>query len=173
MKPIVSVPLKYGAIAGVLGGILLLVLYYLGRHPMLISIIFDFRIFLFGVFIFFVLRELRDYYGGGLLSFGEGMMSSFIFVTVFGVIAGGTIILFSEMEEEFVRSFVTQFTEQVKGLSEQDIKQLGKENLERNLKALPATNGYNFAWNYFKQGYWIGLFISIILAVVLRRQPKL
>ncbi len=172
MKEILKVALKYGAIAGVLGIIFLVGLYYMGRHPFLIYIIFDFRIFLFGVFIFFSLKELRNFYRDGLLSFGEGMITSFVFVTTYAAISSTLIWLFASLEPKFISSFVELFTQQVKGLSEEDVKQIGKEALERNLEALPSTNASQMAWNYFKQSYWIGFLISIILSVTLRRQPK-
>jgi hypothetical protein len=172
MKPLFKVPLKYGAIAGLLGAILAIGLYYLGKHPFLIAVFFDFRIFLFGVFIFVTLKEIRDYHQQGALYFGQGLMASFVFITVFGLIASAIIILFATCDETFVTSFITLFKEQINALSEQDVKQIGKENIERNLNALSSTNAFWMGWNYFKQCYWIGLVVSIILSVILRRQPK-
>jgi hypothetical protein len=173
MKAILQVALKYGAIAGFLGAALLLGLYYMDRHPFLIYILLDFRIFLFGIFIFFALKELRDFHRDGLLSFGEGMITSFIFVTTYALISSTLIYIFATVEDNFVTSFVKLFTEQVKALSEEDVKQIGKDALDRNLARLSSTNAFWMAWNYFKQSYWIGFLISIILSVILRRQPKL
>ncbi|HZB13783.1 MAG TPA: hypothetical protein VE467_12175, partial [Chryseolinea sp.] len=61
-KTLWKVSTRYGAAAGILAFILLLVMYYVGRHPLLTSPFLDFRILLFGIFIFFTLKELRDYY---------------------------------------------------------------------------------------------------------------
>ena len=83
MRPIFRIPLRYGAIAGALGAILLIGLFYMGKHPFLIEIYLDFRIFIFGVFIFFTLKELRDYVYGGILYFWQGIIASFIFTVVF------------------------------------------------------------------------------------------
>lgn len=172
MKPIVNVPLKYGLIAGLLGSVLVVGLFYLGRHPFLIPVFFDFRIFLFGVFIFFSLKELRDYFQKGELYFGQGMMSSFIFVATYAIVASGLIMLFAYINDQFVTSFVRQFTDQVRNLTEAEVKQIGRENIDRNLEALGSTNAFWMGWNYFKQCFWIGLIVSIILSVILRRQPK-
>jgi hypothetical protein len=172
MKPLVRVPLIYGLIAGLLGAALVIGLYYIASHPFMIPVFFDFRIFLFGVFIFFVLKELRDHYQGGVLYFGQGMMASFIFVTLYALLSSALITLFASLEETFVTSFIDLFTRQVQGLSEEEVKQIGKDNIDRNLKALASTNAFWMGWNYFKQCYWIGLLVSIILSVTLRRQPK-
>ena len=172
MKPIVRIPLKYGAIAGLLGGALLIGLYYIGFHPMLIPPFFDFRIFLFGVFLFFALKELRDVHQSGVMYFGQGMMCSFLLVTIYSIIAGGIIGVFGAMVPEFVTSFVKIFKEQLSSWPKEDIERVGKETFERNLSELSSTNNMLLAWNYFKQSYWIGMFISIILSVSLRSQPK-
>src|SRR5690349_4017593 len=87
MKPLVQVPFKYGMIASLVGFLLVVVLYYINRHPFLIQPYMDFRILLFGVFIFFSLKEYRDYYQGGILYTWEGLIGSFIFVSTFAVVA--------------------------------------------------------------------------------------
>lgn len=172
MKPLVKVPLFYGLIAGSLGAVLVIGLYYITEHPFLIPVFFDFRIFLFGVFIFFVLKELRDHYQGGVLYFGQGLMASFIFITVYGLLASTLVTVFATWENAFVTTFIDLFTKQVRALGPDEVKQIGKENIDRNLKALASTNAFWMGWNYFKQCYWIGLLVSIILSVILRRQPK-
>src|SRR5258708_3429199 len=87
IPPLVRVPLRYGLIGGVLGFVLLIILYYIDRHPFLIPVFFDFRVALFAVFLFFTLKELRDYFFGGLLFFWQGMIASGLFVIIFAIIA--------------------------------------------------------------------------------------
>jgi hypothetical protein len=170
MKAIFQVPLRYGSIAGLLGAIIAIGLYYMGWHPFLIPVFFDFRIVLFGVFIFFTLREYRDLYRGGNLMFGEGLFCSFIFITIFGLVASGIIGLFGYWNDTFITSFVTTFKEQISQMSEDEIKQIGKENIDRNLSILSSTNAVQMAVKYFVQSYMIGFLISIVLSVILRRQ---
>jgi len=172
MRPFLKVPLTYGAIAGVLATAVSVTLYYVNVHPLLIPIHLDARVLLFIIFIFFSLKELRDNYRGGVLYFGEGFICCFLFVTFFSAISAVLMGVFAWMEEDFVRSFITLFHQQVAGLSEEDVKQIGKENIDRNLQALSSTNGFWMALNYFKQSFWIGIPISIIFSVILRRQPK-
>jgi hypothetical protein len=73
MQLLAKVFARYGAIAALLGLIFLIILYYIGRHPFLFPIYFDFRILLMGVFIFFAMKEYRDFYKGGILYFWEGI----------------------------------------------------------------------------------------------------
>lgn len=169
LSPLVKVPLRYGAIAGVLGSVLTIALYYMGKHPLLFPVYFDFRIILFGVFMFFTLKEYRDGYKDGLLAMWEGLIACFLFVTVFALVASVSLYFFATIEKNFIPSFVTLFTEQVMKNPEPIVQQIGKEAFDSNLKALSATTAYDVARNYFNQSYLISFFISIILSVVLRK----
>lgn len=172
IPPLVRVPLRYGLLGSVLAFIFIVFLFYVNRHPFLIPVFFDFRVFLFGVLFFFSLRELRDYYFDGLLFFWQGLAACFIFVITFGVLASSFIWIFAAAVPDFVKEYIKLFTEQVKTFPPEVIEQIGKEAYESNLKALPATNAFDLASLYFWQCFVIGFFISIIISVILRRQPK-
>lgn len=173
MKPIVKVPAVNGLIAGVLGAILNILLFYFGKHPLLIPPYFDYRIILMGIFIFFTLKEFRDNYQDGILYFWQGLIGSFLFTTAFGLTAALIIYVFALMEPKFLEEYIRLFTEFLKAWPPEEIERLGKNAYERNLEQLPATNAFDLALQYFLQSYAIGFFISIILSVILRRQPKL
>ena len=81
-KMLWKISVRYGAAAGILAFILLLVMYYLGPHPLLTSPFLDFRILLFGIFIFFTLKEFRDYYHDGILYFWQAMLGGWTVVLV-------------------------------------------------------------------------------------------
>lgn len=172
MKPLFQVPLKYGAIAGILGAALVIGLFYLGPHPFLIPVFLDFRIFLFGVFIFFTLKELRDLYYEGILYFWQGLIGSFFFTAIFAIIASSCIAVFTWLAPDFLQAYIKQSIEQLKLLPPTVVERIGKDVFDRNLKLLPSTNAFDLALLYFTQSFMIGMFISIILSVILRRQPK-
>lgn len=169
---LVKIPLQYGAIAGVLGALIVIGLYYIGKHPLLFPVYFDFRIILFSVFIYFTLREYRDIYKEGILYLWEGIIGSFIFVTVFAIISSSIIYAFGIWQPEFVKSFIQLSVEQVKNYPPEVIAQIGKENFDLVLKSLPTTSSYDLARKYFGQCYIISFFVSIVLSVILRRHPK-
>jgi hypothetical protein len=172
MKPFVKVPLKYGAIASLIGILGVIGLYYMGRHPLMIIIYLDFRIILYAVFMFFALKELRDLYYDGILYMWQGMMSSFILVMTFAILVSGAMYAFGSAVPDFRDDYVREGTALLKSMPKEAIEQIGKDNYDRNLSQLPATNVLELSVIYFRQCVIIGLFISIILSVVLRRQPK-
>ena len=172
MKPLLKVPLTNGAIAGALGIALLIALYYLGRHPFLIPVFMDFRILLFGIFLFFTLKELRDLHYSGILYFWQGIIASFLFVVTFAVLASAGIALFTFAVPDFLESYISLTLEQIRNLPKEVVDRIGKDVVESNLKQLPATNVLALANLYLWQSFMIGLFVSIIISVILRRQPK-
>jgi hypothetical protein len=173
MQPLFKVPVKNGIIAGLLGALLVIGLYYLDRHPFLIPVFLDFRIFLFGIFIFFTLKEFRDFYQGRILYFWQGLFASFIFTLVFALVASACIWMFIEAVPEVLTRYIEVKSEELRASAKEIIERLGKEDYERNLKLLPTTNAMDLALLYLVQSFLISFPISIILSVILRsHQPK-
>jgi hypothetical protein len=164
--------LRNGTIAGVLAITMIVVLYVADKHPFLVPMIADFRVFLFGLFIFFTLKEYRDKTEGNILYFWQGMVGAYQFIGFFSLVTAVGILIFSWLEPNFIQQYIALFLEQAEAGKAEVIQQMGKENFERNLAAIRATNGPERAFVYVIQNVWIGLFISIIISVILRKQPK-
>jgi hypothetical protein len=172
MKTLFKISVRYGVVAGVLAFILLVAMYYMGRHPFLTSPFLDFRILLFGIFVFFTLKEFRDYHQQGILYFWQAMVAGLSVILLATVITSVLLLVFGSWEKEFVVSYIVQFTAYLKTFPKEDIERIGKEIYKRNLEALPATNISGLTQTYFMQGMVIGFFVNIVLSVILRRQPK-
>ncbi len=171
-SPVVRVSLRYGAIAGLLCFGFVISIYYMGQHPFLIYPYFDFRIPVFAFLLYFCLKEIRDYYQEGSMSFFQGMVSCFIFTFVFAIIASGLIWLFCMIQPQFLSSFISAATEQIRALPADIVARVGKEQLDLNLNALPATQGSDLAIDYFGKSFIMSFFISVIISVILRRQLR-
>lgn len=171
-SPLISIGIRYGVIAGVLCGVLLMVMYYMGRHPLMVSPFMDFRVLLFSVFIFFSLREFRDSYQEGALYFSQGMICSFIFALVAGTISAVLLWAFCSFDSTFIPSYVKAMTDYLNTFGAEDIERIGKDVFENTLQQLPLTTGKQIAGKYFIQSVMISFFVSIILSVILRREPK-
>lgn len=172
-SPLVGISLRNGSIAGLLAGVLLIIMYFFGPHPMLILPYADFRILLFGIFIFFTLKEFRNNHQDGVLSFGQGMVGSLLFVTVAGTVGAIVVLIYCKINPEFISDFIQQGLESARSFSESSaITEAEKNRITVMIEALPATNAKGLAGQHFVQSLMIGFFISIILSVILRKQPK-
>jgi len=172
-SPLIGISLRNGSIAGLLAGVLLIIMYFIGPHPMLILPYADFRILLFGIFIFFTLKEFRNNHQEGVLSFGQGMVGSLLFVTVAATVGAVVVLIYSKINPEFVSDFIKQGLESARSFSENSaLTEPEKNRITVMIEALPSTNAKGLAGQHFVQSLMIGFFISIILSVILRKQPK-
>jgi hypothetical protein len=172
LKKLMRIALRYSLLGGPLAFVLVVVMYYMGRHPMLTSPFLDFRILLFSIFVFFTLREFRDYEQQGVLYFSQAMIGGQGVILLMSMLTAVLVLCFGMFEPRFVSDYITQVTAYVKTFSTEDIARIGKETYERNLQALPSTNITNLAVTYFVHGVVIGFFVNILLSVILRKQPK-
>lgn len=168
----IKVSVRYGAVAGVLAVVLLAGTFYMGRHPLLVSPFLDFRLLLYATFIFFALKEVRDYHQGGALYFWQGIIGSLMLVLTATLVGSLGLWIFGALETDFIPSYIAQMTTYLKSFPAADIERIGKDIYERNLSALPSTNIADMVETYFAQGLAIGFFVSIILSVILRKQPQ-
>lgn len=172
-SPLIGISLRNGSFAGILAGVLLIILYFIGSHPLLILPYADFRILLFGIFIFFTLKEFRYNHQQGVLYFGQGMVASLIFVTVAATVGAMAVFIFSKAYPQFVSDFVKQGLESAQSfLQNTSLSVEEKSRIRVMMDSLPATNAKALAGRHFVQSLMIGFFISIILSVILRKQPK-
>lgn len=160
---------RYGLVAGLLTAVLMILLFYIGHHPFLIAPFLDFRIALFGIFIFFSLKEFRDFVQEGILYFWQGLIGSFVVVLLAATVSAIGLYVFGSLEPRFITDYITEMTAYLKTFPPEKIEQLGKDIYERNLSLLQTTNISELVVTYFAQGMVIGLFISLILSVILRK----
>jgi hypothetical protein len=172
IKNLLRISVRYGTVGGILAFILLIVIYYLGRHPLVTSPFLDFRILLFGIFTFFTLKEFRDYEQDGELYFAQAMIGGFAVIIIMTTLSSILVQVFGTFEKNFVATYIEQVMSYLKSFSKEDIERVGKEAYDRNLAELPTTNISNLTITYFVHGMVIGFFVNIILSVILRRQPK-
>lgn len=176
IRPLFRVPLKYGFFGALLGMLVLVLLYYTGKHPLLIPPMFDFRIILFGLFIFFGLKEFRDYYNNNVLNFWQGMIISFIIYMTIAILVASFIVIFANVVPNFLQEYISGT---VKGLelekdrlvSEGTIK-ITEEEYQRQVTLLKQSTSSLLALDYIIKSCFIGFPLAIVLSVILRRTEK-
>ncbi len=171
-NPLIKVPFRYGLLGGVIGSIVIVVLYFIGRHPFLLPVIFDFRIILFAVFIFFSLREVRDYYLQGVLFFWQGMVCSYIVIITSALLGSLFTWAFASWNSQFLPSYIEKLHQQMLSYKEQIISSVGTDAYNQQMTKLPLTSPLALAGDYLLKSMIIGLFLAIIMSVILRKQPK-
>ena len=163
-----TVPFRYGLIGGGLVIVLFIVFYLLQLDPLVNIKIID--MLLLAIFIFFALKEFRDRYNNRQLHFWQGMtagvtcyltvaITSALFILIMTVIIDpamttnyieGRLALLSENQEKLVETMDEQaYADAVAGVN--------------------ATTPTDLALDDFLKKSIIGLFLTIIIAVILRK----
>ena len=173
INPLFKIPIRYGMAAAVLAIVLMIVMFYAGKHPMLIPVMYDYRIILFGVIIFFSIKEYKEYYNEGRLHFWEGLVNGVIAYLMVALLAGLFIIIFAYAVPEFLDTYITG-TIQGLELDKEALTKTGtititEEEYQKQIKLLQEMRPSLLAMDYIIKSMIIGFPITIILAVFLRK----
>ena len=168
----VQVALKYGFFSALLLCVVLVSLYYTDKHPLLIPVIYDVRILLLALFIFFAIKDFRDNKNGGEAHFWQGMIIGLLVAIFLGMFTAFGIMLFGVIEQDFLSSYIELTMSQLTSNKDLFIESIGVEVYEKNLQNLPSTTLSDLALDYYLKTVAIGLFLTIIISIILRRQTK-
>jgi hypothetical protein len=171
-KPLTQVPVKYGAIASALLALLFIVLYSMGKHPLFVPLFLDVRLIMLPLFMFVAMKDFRDSQNGGILHFWQGLTAGFITFTTVAVITSLFIMFMAEVSPNFLPEYISARLELLEGNKAQFSEALNEQFVQGQIDSLPLTRPIDLAVDYFWKTIAIGIFLNIILAVVLRKQPK-
>lgn len=170
--PLVRIPLLYGILGAVLSLTSVILFFKFGRHPFYINPVFDLRILLSGILLFFALREVRDYFFGGIMFLWQGMGGCLVYFATLAVVCAIGLYAFGQYDNSFLTEYQRQGLEQISKFNPDAIKQIGQQAVEELQKTLPTVTLTDLIKKYTFQTFVIGLFVTIIISVILRRQPK-
>jgi hypothetical protein len=172
IPPLVRIPMAYGVLGGALALGFVLLMFYNGKHPLYINPFFDIRILIIAILLVFSLKEVRDFFLGGILFFWQGFFGCLVYLISMIIISSGGMLLLGNYNEKFVLDYRKQGLEQINLYSEDTIKQIGKPAVDELKATLPTIEIGQITQTYSFQTLIFGLFITIIISVILRRQPK-
>lgn len=181
-----KIPINYGTIAGLLYFILFIAIYYAGGNPLGKYSYFGAWIPI--VFIYLGIKNHRDKELGGFINFvkalGAGMFITFAFASLFNMLvySFGTFVAPNLVDRQ-MSEFVEQLDEMQKSIDQ--MKAMGNESFVQSLQLLydkaadelekhpeSFTLG-SFTWNDFQTKLAGGFFVSLIMALILKRKEPL
>jgi Protein of unknown function (DUF4199) len=172
IPPLVRIPMAYGILGGILSLAFAISFYYFGKHPFWINPFIDIRVFVIAIFLFFSLREVRDYFLDGILYFWQALGGCYIFLATMMLVSTLGLVVFVNYKPDFLNDYIDQGLQQLNSLNPDAIKEIGKPAVDELLKTLPNYTLQEMAKKYASQTLIIGTFITIIISVISRRQPK-
>lgn len=173
-KQLLLVPVKFGIVAGILNVILMIILFYSGKHPALLPPYLDSRILVFIIFMYFTLKEYRNYHNEGFLHMWEGLILGFFVYTIVGIIGFLSIIILDMAGTGFINQYITLATEGLMNMREELINgpqaiKMTEMEFDTHITTLKSTTALQLGFDYFIKSILIGFFIPIIYTVFLRK----
>jgi hypothetical protein len=163
-----KVPLKYGFAGGAISIVLFLTLYFSEGEPLSNIRIFDF--ILIPLFVFFTIKELRDYKYNGKLLYWQGMTAGFVCYLLIALISAFTIWIFLDIVDPAL--FVAHKQENIAILTNESakwIEQLGQADYKKTLADLHTVTPFSLAADDFLKKILTGLLLTTVIAIVLKR----
>ena len=170
MHPIIAVGLRYGLVSGALSVILFFVVMLFDENPLIVTKWFDYLLTL--GFVFFGVREFRLYYNGGALQFWQGASVGFtLYVSsaaLFALIIGTYL---ATAGQDWVTDYVADRSALVQENQANFTEELGATTYQQVLAEVQATTTIDIVLDDFYRKLMIGVFVTLIVAMVQRRQP--
>lgn len=165
---LVAIPFRYGIIGGGIVIILFLVFYFLDLDPLVNIKLVD--VLILAIFIFFALKEFRDGYNNRELHFWQGMTGGLINYVTIAIISAifilvMTVIIDPELTTKYIEGRIALLNENRQTL----VETMDEETFEEAISGVMGTNAIDLALDDFLKKSIIGLFLTIIIAVILRK----
>jgi hypothetical protein len=169
-NPYLVVPGKYGLVGGFLIILLFFLLLWFGSNPLVSNIYFSF--FVIPLFVFFSVKEFKKYYNAGYLHFWQGMSLGFVCYMTMALLSSLFVWLYLEvLNPGLLQEYVVNRIEMMNATRENLVEQLGEETFIDALAKLKNVSPLDMALDGFFRNIFAGMFITIIIAVAMRRRP--
>lgn len=170
-NPLLIVPFRYGGIGMLFNILAIVVLYLIGRHPLLLNPVLDARIPLYALIIFASFKTFKDNYSQGVMHFWQGLAMGIVAYLLMAIGTSIFIYVFSAIDAtNFLAEYIRIATGQLVSNKAVFIESIGEKTYEGTLAQLPRTRPVHLALDYLLKSTPIGLFLTLLLAVLMRRK---
>ena len=172
LKPIIAVPLKYGAIVGVFLFLVFFGMQLAGQQPGINVNTMFIQGLLIVLFMYFCLREFRDYKNGGILHYWQGMTASFILYALAALLYASAMWVWLTVDAEAMQQIIYYRLGHMQRTKESFIQGGGTEEVFNTqvaqLKLL--TPGVMFI-DQLVRTLFIGVLTAVLPSIILRKKP--
>lgn len=165
---LIAVPLKYGVIGGGLVILLFLVFYFLGGNPLVEIRFVD--ILLLAIFIFFSIKEFKDRYNNKELHFWQGVTIGMIAYFSIAIISAMFILVLTVViDPDLTTNYIETRIELLNENRETLVESINEQAYMDAVAGVKDTGPVDLAIDDFLKKSIIGLFLTIVIAVILRK----
>jgi hypothetical protein len=161
---------QFGGIGGILSVVAFLILSFMRTDPTNLGLIFGYVIT--PISLFLAIKFFKEYTNNGFLSFAEGMSIGFVTYSLIALISGIGIWVILLLSPELFEEIKLSKLEVLHQNQETIITQMGKDSFESTLLSVQNMIPWDVAFNDAIWKVIPGLFFTIIISVILRKNPN-
>lgn len=162
---------QFGALGGLMSGLSFYVLSLFYSDPTNLNLIFGYLIT--PITVFLAIKFFKDYSNEGYLSFSEGMSVGAVSFLLLAILSTGIIWGVIESSPSLFSAIQTAKWAALENNKEVIISQVGLASFEVTQTNLQGMTAWDVALN---DGIWKiipGMFFSIIISIILRKNPNI
>ncbi|WP_339922413.1 DUF4199 domain-containing protein [uncultured Cyclobacterium sp.] len=170
MNRYLKAALPFGLYGGGLCFLGYLTIYLLDIEPISMNLIIGYLVT--PIFVFFGVKSFRDNFNGGNLYFGQGMTVGFFTYTIIAMISALYIFGSIQLDEELFTTFRQINLELMsanKTVLEENLNEAAYEETYANISKMSI---FDVALNDFLRKIFPGLFFTIIISIILKRNVE-
>lgn len=160
----------FGVLGGVLGLVSFLVLSIFYEDPTTLNLVFGYVIT--PVSIYLALRYFKDYFNKGYLSFAEGMSVGFVTYMLLAIISFLGIYVVLAISPDFFELIKENKVQTLIDSRETIVSQVGEASFNATLDSVKEMVNSDVALNDAIWKIIPGLFFTIIISIILRKNPN-
>jgi hypothetical protein len=163
--------LRYGLVGGLIAVGIFLLLFALDGDPIGTARFFDF--ILLPLFIFFAIKELRDYRQRGYMAYWQGMTVGFLTYLLIALLSALFLYFFLQFASQ--ETFLGYQQENIKLLTDDPqkwISEIGEGSYRKAVRNMEQLSIVEVAFDDFLKKLLIGLFLTSFISIFLKRTPN-
>jgi len=170
-KYFLKIALKYGLTGALLYVVALVVLYQIGSNPIMSNTLSGILVLI--LFVFFAVKEFRDIYNNKQLHFWQGLLLGTATYLIIAVISACFYYIYlSYINQELLINIQEIQREFLADNKVDMIEERGEAWYQESFDMIDNITVMDLAWDDFLRKAGIGVFVTIIISVILRRVPK-
>lgn len=168
----VKVSLKYAVICSIFLIIIYHVSDYFGINPLmnLAHLIFD--IVMFGLFIFFAVKEFKTDQENEILHFWQGMTIGFNVYISSTIIFGLYLVAYFQIEPNVLSEYKEAALAFLMEKKDVYVEKMGQDTFQEQIESLEIVTNSDLLLSATLKKILAGFFITPVISIILRKQPR-
>lgn len=161
---------KFGGIAGVLSILAFIFLSFLYPDPTNLNLVFGYV--MTPIAIFLAIKFFKEYSNAGFLSFAEGMSVGFVTYMLEALLSLGGIWLVLMIHPNLFERIKDSKLAVLQNSEDSIVSQVGESSFDMTLESIRNMVSWDIALNDALWKIIPGLFFTIIISIILRKNPN-